>query len=60
MLSSIEYERLSNARSRSNPHESLGRSIFMNRAAIKLANIDAMFSITTTLLQSKVSLLAVG
>jgi cap1 methyltransferase len=28
-----------------NPFENIGRSIFMNRAAIKLANIDAIFNI---------------
>ncbi|KAI8048405.1 FtsJ-like methyltransferase-domain-containing protein [Syncephalis plumigaleata] len=32
---------------------SIERSIFMNRAAIKLANIDAMFSLTATLPQNK-------
>ena len=30
-----------------NPFEGIGRSIFMNRAAIKLANIDAVFGITS-------------
>lgn len=31
------------ARDKANPFENLGRSIFMNRASIKLANIDAAF-----------------
>lgn len=29
-----------------NPFEGVGRSIFMNRAAVKLANIDAVFDVT--------------
>lgn len=34
------------ARDETNPFEKIGRSIFMNRAAIKLANIDAVHHIT--------------
>src|SRR5581483_419797 len=34
------------ARNAINPFENLGNSIFMNRAAIKLANIDAIYNIT--------------
>jgi cap1 methyltransferase len=34
------------ARNLTNPFEFIGRSIFMNRAAIKLANIDAMYNLT--------------
>lgn len=34
------------ARARTNPFEEIGRSIFMNRAAIKLANIDAVYNLT--------------
>lgn len=34
------------ARDATNPFEAIGRSIFMNRAAIKLANIDAVEHIT--------------
>jgi cap1 methyltransferase len=34
------------ARNQSNPFESIGNSIFMNRAAIKLANIDAIYNLT--------------
>lgn len=36
----------SKARDISNPYEKLGNSIFMNRAAIKLANIDAIYHFT--------------
>ena len=38
----IYYE----ARDKTNPFEYIGRSIFMNRAAIKLANIDAVYGFT--------------
>jgi cap1 methyltransferase len=34
------------ARNMTNPFENINRSIFMNRAAIKLANIDAMYNLT--------------
>ncbi|KAI9591270.1 FtsJ-like methyltransferase-domain-containing protein [Syncephalis fuscata] len=54
MLSFVDYEKLSTARSRSNPHESLGRSIFMNRGAVKLANIDTMFSLIATSSKNKI------
>src|SRR5579872_1804532 len=34
------------ARDLANPFEGIGRSIFMNRAAIKLANMDAIYGFT--------------
>ena len=34
------------ARNEANPYEHLGRSIFMNRAGLKLANIDAVYKLT--------------
>ena len=34
------------ARDATNPYEHLGRSIFMNRAGLKLANIDALYKLT--------------
>lgn len=37
------------ARNKANPFENIGRSIFINRAAIKLANIDAVFNITPSI-----------
>ncbi|KAG1146664.1 hypothetical protein G6F37_004691 [Rhizopus arrhizus] len=41
-------ELVSQARSKSNPFERIGNSIFMNRAAVKLAAIDADFGLTVT------------
>jgi cap1 methyltransferase len=38
-----QYESI---RSIANPFENVGRSIFMNRAAIKIANIDAIYNIS--------------
>ncbi|KAI9490189.1 FtsJ-like methyltransferase-domain-containing protein [Zychaea mexicana] len=40
----VSYE----ARARSNPYESINRSIFMSRAATKLAALDATFALTAT------------
>jgi len=37
------------ARNATNPYENLGRSIFMNRAGLKLANIDALYKLTNHL-----------
>lgn len=37
-----------NARTRCNPFETIGSSIFMNRAAVKMANMDAMFDFMFT------------
>lgn len=34
------------ARNITNPFENIGRSIFINRAAVKLANIDAVYNVT--------------
>lgn len=34
------------SRNKCNPYEKLGRSIFGNRAAVKLANIDALYNLT--------------
>lgn len=40
-----QYQFLS-IRNRANPFEDIGKSIFMNRAAIKLANIDPLYNLT--------------
>jgi cap1 methyltransferase len=34
------------ARTKANPYELIGKSIFLNRAAVKLANLDALFDLT--------------
>lgn len=34
------------ARNKANPFENIGKSIFMNRAAVKLANVDAVYPLT--------------
>lgn len=36
------------ARNRANPYENIGKSIFMNRAAIKIANVDAIYNLSNT------------
>lgn len=43
---SFDNEGFIEARNEMNPFEYIGRSIFINRAAIKLANIDAVHNIT--------------
>lgn len=47
-ISKATPERLSLARARSNPFEAIGRAGFMNRAATKLAALDATFGLTYT------------
>jgi len=42
-LNSPAYDQM---RRRVNPYEDLGRNIFMNRAGVKLANLDAVFNFT--------------
>jgi hypothetical protein len=37
-----------NARSRANPYESISNRFFQNRAALKMANIDAVFNFSFT------------
>lgn len=37
-----------NARTRSNPFETIGSGIFLNRAAVKMANMDALFDFMFT------------
>lgn len=37
-----------NARTRSNPYETIGSVIFLNRAAVKMANMDAVFDFMFT------------
>ncbi|EPB90059.1 hypothetical protein HMPREF1544_03171 [Mucor circinelloides 1006PhL] len=44
----VPYEQRSEARSKSNPFEKVGNAIFMNRAATKLAALDATFGLATT------------
>lgn len=43
---SFDTEGFIDARNNTNPFEQIGRSIFINRAAVKLANIDAVHHIT--------------
>jgi len=43
MLSQIDKKHFIFLRSQTNPYEWLGKSIFMNRAAVKMANIDYLF-----------------
>lgn len=48
MFDTLDDEDLRNARFRSNPYETIGSVIFLNRAAVKMANIDAMFDFMFT------------
>ncbi|CAF4934339.1 unnamed protein product [Pieris macdunnoughi] len=43
IFDTLDDEDLRNARFRSNPYETIGSVIFLNRAAVKMANIDAVF-----------------
>lgn len=44
----MDDEDLRHARFRSNPYETIGSVIFLNRAAVKMANIDAVFDFNFT------------
>jgi len=41
-----ENPRFEEARNKTNPFEFLGNSIFLNRAAVKLANLDAIYNVS--------------
>lgn len=44
-ISEMAFEQ---ARKKANPYESIGKAIFMNRAAVKIANIDFLYNLTNT------------
>lgn len=48
IFDNLEDKEMRNARSRSNPFERLGSQFFQNRAALKMANIDAVFDFMFT------------
>lgn len=48
MFDQINREDLKRARSKSNPFEAIDRSIFQNRAAVKIANLDAILNFMFT------------
>ncbi|KOB77085.1 S-adenosyl-L-methionine-dependent methyltransferase ftsjd2 [Operophtera brumata] len=43
IFDSLDDKDLRHARFRSNPYETIGAVVFLNRAAVKMANIDAVF-----------------
>ena len=45
-LGQIPREKYRSIREQANPFEKIGRSIFMNRAGVKLVNLDAVFGLT--------------
>ncbi|CAJ0767856.1 24296_t:CDS:2, partial [Entrophospora sp. SA101] len=47
-LNDIPHEKFTAARSKANPYEKIENYIFINRSAIKLACLDALFSFTRT------------
>lgn len=47
-LDEMDGNELFRARSRSNPYESIKKGIFMNRAAMKMANMDSMLNFELT------------
>ncbi|XP_026734620.1 cap-specific mRNA (nucleoside-2'-O-)-methyltransferase 1 isoform X2 [Trichoplusia ni] len=48
IFDSLDDEDLRHARFRSNPYETIGSVVFLNRAAVKMANIDAVFDFNFT------------
>lgn len=54
----LDGEEMRKARTRSNPFETIGKGIFLNRAAMKMANLDKVFDnmFTSPKTQDEVSL----
>lgn len=48
IFDSLDDEDLRHARFRSNPYETIGSVMFLNRAAVKMANMDAVFDFMFT------------
>lgn len=48
LFSTINENSFEHARKKANPYEKIGKAIFMNRAAVKMANIDALFNLTNS------------
>ena len=48
MFDTLEPQELNKARTRSNPFESIKGGFFLNRAAMKMANMDAVFDFMFT------------
>ncbi|XP_066961198.1 cap-specific mRNA (nucleoside-2'-O-)-methyltransferase 1 [Macrobrachium rosenbergii] len=48
IFDNLDGKELQRARSRSNPFETLGKLFFQNRAALKMANLDAIFDFMFT------------
>lgn len=44
-LDNIPNDVFLNARRRANPYEKIGKSVFINRAAVKMANLDALYGL---------------
>ncbi|XP_045121975.1 cap-specific mRNA (nucleoside-2'-O-)-methyltransferase 1-like [Portunus trituberculatus] len=56
----LDQRELQRSRSRSNPFETLGKLFFQNRAALKMANIDAVFDFMFTRPKNEAGELLVG
>lgn len=48
LFKTISEDKFESARKKSNQYEKIGKAIFMNRAAVKMANIDALFNLTNS------------
>lgn len=48
IFDSLDGEEMRKARTRSNPFETIGKGMFLNRAAMKMANIDRVFDFMFT------------
>ncbi|CAH2262824.1 jg9198 [Pararge aegeria aegeria] len=53
MFDNLDGEEMRSARFRSNPYETIGSVIFLNRAAVKMANMDSVFDFMFTKPQKK-------
>eukprot|EP00842_Homolaphlyctis_polyrhiza_P006160 jgi/Hompol1/6545/HPOL_003565-RA len=47
-IASLNREQLAAARDAANPYEAIGKSLFINRAAVKIASLDTLFGFSRT------------
>ena len=54
----MDNRKFGDARFRSNPFEKIGKAIYMNRAAVKMANLDAILNFELTMSNPNSSLIS--
>ena len=55
LFQTINEQQFDIVRKKSNPYEKIGKAIFMNRAAVKMGNLDFLFNLTNSVIFNKPS-----